>query len=166
VAHGRKQAERIPCNDTTITATNPGASQPPVCPRDQNFDKRQTGQTKGDDDCDVKDQHESTDGSAACPVSTSVSSPSSLVKFTTICRASSRVSRFARRAVRRSVRNRGRSGSARLALETPRLLSCSSNGDGDADGRLEWAILWRYVPKPKPFAFTWSCSAYPSSTIA
>ena len=36
---------------------------------------------KGDDDgddCDVKDQHESTDGSAACPVSTNVSSSGTL----------------------------------------------------------------------------------------
>jgi hypothetical protein len=48
------------------------------------------------------------------------SSSGSLAKFTAICRASSCVSRFGRRAVRRSDTSGigGRSGSARLALET------------------------------------------------
>jgi hypothetical protein len=47
------------------------------------------------------------------------SSSGSLVKFAAMRRASSRVSRFGRRAVRHSdMSESGRSGSARLALET------------------------------------------------
>ena len=50
--------------------------------------------TKDDDDCDVKDQHESTDGSAACPVSMSVRSSGSLAKLAATRRASPRVNRL------------------------------------------------------------------------
>ncbi len=73
----------------------------------------------------------------------------SLAKFAAMRRASSRVSRFGRRAMRRSqyVRNRGRSGSARPALETT-FMTHKRRGALALSSRLSTRFIGSFADKP------------------